>query len=344
MRFGSRVSPVSHNPDDDGDVVDRTLREVELSEAVGMDAVWLTEHYFSGECVYGDPLVFGAAVAAKTSRIKIGFAVVQMALHNPVRLAVQTALIDNLSHGRLIVGTGRGTSFNHYEYAGFGTTMEEGAEMLAEAEELLVKAWTGRELRFEGRYWQVSLPMLRPRPFQRPHPPMPRACITESSMREMGRVGRPILTGDLDNDAVRRRLESYRDAMAAAGFDEAAVDDAVDQSWLSKNLCVADSYEEAREIAYAAYIEDMHLIRDARRRYNPPEDGAQTSTSTDGYEEKFERLFILGTPSQVAEEVAEIRDAGVRNLMLENSFGGMTFDQVRRTLTRFGEEVAPLFR
>ena len=123
-----------------------------------------------------------------------------------------------------------------------------------------------------------------------------------------------------------------------------AIDDAVDQSWLSKNLCVADSYEEAREIAYNAYVEDMELIRDARIRYNPPEDGAQTSTSTDGYEEKFERLFILGTPSQVAEEVAAVRDAGVRNLMLENSFGGMTFDQVRRTLTRFGEEVAPLFR
>ena len=63
-------------------------------------------------------------------------------MHHPVRLAVQTALLDNLSHGRLIVGTGRGSAYNEYEYIGFGLGMEEGRDMLPEAEELLVKAWT----------------------------------------------------------------------------------------------------------------------------------------------------------------------------------------------------------
>ena len=343
MRFGSRMSPVSHNPGDDGEVIDRALREAELAEAVGMDTLWLTEHYFSGECAYADPLVFAAAVAARTSTIRIGFAVIQMALHNPVRLATQTALIDNLSRGRLIVGTGRGTAFNHYEYAGFGTTMEEGVNRLAEAEELLIKAWTGRDLRFEGRYWQVSLPMVRPRPYQKPHPPIARACLSESSIAEMARAGRPILTGGVDDDVVGQRLRGYRDAMAGAGFDEAAIDRACDQSWVSKNLCVADSYEEARETARDAYLRDMDLVRNARRLYNPPENGGHAPAAGESYEERFDSQFILGTPSQVADQVAALRDAGVRNLMLENSFGSMPFDQVRRTLTRFGEEVAPLF-
>ena len=332
---------MSHHPDSDGETIDRALREIELSEAVGMDAVWLTEHYFAGECAYADPLVFAAAVASRTNTIAIGFSVVQMALHNPVRLATQTALLDNLSRGRLIVGTGRGSAVNHYEYAGFGTTMEEGVERLAEAEELLVAAWTGRDVRFEGRYWQVFIPMIRPRPYQKPHPPLARACLSETSIAAMARAGRPILIGDADTDLVRQRLGSYRQAMDDAGLDETDAERAYDQSWVSKNICIADSYQEAREAAYETYRQDMELVRKSRRTYNPPDGASARDYDFDGM---FERLFILGTSSQVADQVAALRDAGARNLMMESSFGSMPFEQVQRTLTRFGEEVAPLFR
>jgi len=112
--------------------------------------------------------VFAAAVAMRTHRVRIGFAVVEMALHHPVRLAVQTALVDNLSRGRLIVGTGRGSAYNAYEYFGFGTTLAEGREMLPEAEELLIEAWTMDDVRHDGRYWQAIFPRLRPRPYQKP--------------------------------------------------------------------------------------------------------------------------------------------------------------------------------
>jgi alkanesulfonate monooxygenase SsuD/methylene tetrahydromethanopterin reductase-like flavin-dependent oxidoreductase (luciferase family) len=57
---------------------------------------------------------------ARAQHIKIGFAVVQMALHHPIRLAEQVALMDNLSQGRIIVGLGRGTAYNFYEYRGYG--------------------------------------------------------------------------------------------------------------------------------------------------------------------------------------------------------------------------------
>ena len=118
MRFGSFVFSISGDPKGDHQVIDNALREVELAEAIGLDAVWLTEHHFYGAVAYADPLVFGAAVAMKTQRVRIGFAVVELALHHPVRLAVQTALLDHLSQGRLIVGTGRGSAYNEYEYIG----------------------------------------------------------------------------------------------------------------------------------------------------------------------------------------------------------------------------------
>ena len=166
---------------------------MELAEQAGFDAAWLTEHHFDGAVAYADPVVFGAAVAMRTQRMKIGFAVLEMALHHPVRLAVQTSLLDHLSQGRLIVGTGRGSAYNEYEYIGFGITLDQGRDMLDEAEDLMVKAWTGEDVRHHGRYWHGEFPGLRPQPYQTPHPPLVRACISEPSVAEMAEIGRPIL-------------------------------------------------------------------------------------------------------------------------------------------------------
>ena len=265
MRFGQFLFPVSHTPGNDNAVIDNALSEVELAERLGFDTVWLTEHHFDGASAYADPLVFGAAVAARTRRIRIGFAVVEMAFHHPVRLAAQTALLDNLSHGRLIVGTGRGSAFNHYEYLGFGLTMEEGVERLPEAEELLVRSWTDEDLHFEGRYWNVKFPQLRPRPVQKPHPPLVRACISETSTMAMARIGRPILMGVQSMGTTRLRLEQYRDTMLEAGHDEGATERALDQCWVARNLMLADSYDEALEVAeYGVRARTQALPRGAR--------------------------------------------------------------------------------
>ena len=164
MRFGSFVFPVSHEPEKDSAVIDSTLDEILLAEQIDLHSVWLTEHHFDGAAAHADPLVLGAAVAARTERLKIGFAVVELAFHHPVRLAVQTALLDNLSHGRLIVGTGRGSAFNHYEYIGFGITMEDGLARLDEAEDLLVAAWTGGGPEAQGRALERRVPAVAPTP------------------------------------------------------------------------------------------------------------------------------------------------------------------------------------
>src|SRR5207244_6504817 len=104
-----------------------------FAESMGFDYLWLTEHNFTGECAYADPIPFAGALAARTSRARIGFAVIQMALHHPVRLAIQLALLDNLSRGRLEVGIGRGSSYNEYEYVGFGLRSDDSRERMAGA-------------------------------------------------------------------------------------------------------------------------------------------------------------------------------------------------------------------
>ena len=343
MRFGSFVFPVSHVPENDGAVIDRTLEEIELQESLGFDAAWLTEHHFDGACAFADPVVFGAAVAARTTRIKIGFAVVEMAFHHPVRLAAQTALLDNLSHGRLIFGVGRGSAFNTYEYIGFGIPMDEAEERLAEAEELIVKCWTTEDVRFEGKFWNVAFPMLRPRPYQRPHPPIVRACISERSTLAMARIGRPILMGIQSPRDVKSRLDAYRREMLAGGYDEFAVESSMDQTWVVRNLMVAPTASEAREIGEEGFRRERKHFRVARELYNPegfpPPDPSKPLPAG----EDFDVSFMFGTPSQVADQVQEMQGLGVRNLMLKLNTGEMDPSHVRRSIKLFGEQVMPKF-
>ena len=344
MRFGTFVFSISHDPSEDHQVIENTLREVELAEAIALDAVWLTEHHFDGAVAYADPLVFGAAVAMRTRRVRIGFAVVEMALHHPIRLAVQTSLLDNLSRGRLIVGTGRGSAYNEFEYLGFGTTMDEGRQRMAEAEDLLVKAWTGEDIEHKGKHWHLSFPRLRPPPYQKPHPPLVRACIGEASMLEMASIGRPVLIGVQTLDTLRQRLHRYTETMLKAGFEKEAVENALDQTWAQRALYVADSDEEALDVATMALKRYRHHLDEARRRYNPRGLPPRKPEAPPSPNEMVEHAFLAGTPKRVAAQVEALREAGVRNLLLNVNVGQMPPERVERSMKLFGEKVLPMFR
>ncbi len=343
MKFGSFIFPVSHNPENDSAVIDSTLAEIELQESLGFEAAWLTEHHFDGASAYVDPVVFGAAVAARTKRIKIGFAVVEMAFHHPVRLAAQTALLDNLSHGRLIFGVGRGSAFNTYEYLGFGIPMEEAEERLAEAEDLIVKSWTADNLTFEGKFWNVKFPALRPLPYQKPHPPIVRACISEGSTVAMAKIGRPILIGVQTSEDTASRLTTYKAEMLGAGFSEEQTENALDQTWVARNMFVADTESEARELAQQGFARERKHFREARELYNPEGFPPLDTSKPLPAGEDFDTSYIIGTASQVTDQVAELRDLGVRNLMLKINVGEMDTHAVQTAIKMFGESVMPKF-
>ncbi len=343
MRFGPFVLQVSPDPSLDSRIIDSSLKEAELADALGYDVIWLTEHYFGGDTVYADPVVFGAAVAARTSRIKIGFAVVQMAFHHPVKLAAQTALLDNLSHGRLIVGTGRGSAYNAYEYMGFGITIEEGRRRLDEAEDLLLKSWTEQDLDYRGDYWQVAFPIMRPRPYQKPHPPLVRACIGRESMLVMARAGRPVLMGVDSVEETADRLRLYRDTMLDAGFSESHVERCLDETWIRRSVYLADTTEQALEEAVPAFQAERNHISEARERFNPKEypDPIPTPPSISAMPEHY---LLAGSPKSVAESIAELRDLGARNVLLGMAPSDLPRDKVAKSMRLFAEKVSPLFR
>ena len=345
MKFSNFLFPESKTPDGDFAVIDESLREAELSEELGYDVIWLAEHHFDGGCAYVDPTTFAAAIAARTNRIKIGFAVAQMALHHPIRFAEQIALIDNISKGRMIVGVGRGTAYNFYEFRGFGINPDDAHEMLLEVEDILIKAWTTENYKHDGKYWQLELPVLRPQVYQKPHPPMIRACSGLESTLEMAREGRPFMMNLQSDQVTKERMDQYRAAMSEAGHSDETVARNVADSWVWRNIFVADTDAEAEAVGvpyFQGMREYLQLNRD--RMNTPAELEAQASRIVGSARDSLEHGLIVGSPETVCERLEKVNDIGVGGLIIHFRLGAMPYDAAANSLKLFAEKVAPNFR
>jgi alkanesulfonate monooxygenase SsuD/methylene tetrahydromethanopterin reductase-like flavin-dependent oxidoreductase (luciferase family) len=346
MKLSNFLFPDCREPERDGAVIDETLREAQLSDELGVDVIWLAEHHFDGICAYVDPITFAGALATSTRRCKIGFAVVQTALHHPIRLAEQLAILDNITKGRLIVGLGRGSSYNIYDYQGFGIDHHEAQTRLEEAEEVIRKAWTSGAFEHRGRYWHLSVPMLRPRPYTKPHPPLIRAASGEASLVKLARQGRPFLMNVQAMPVTRRRVALYCETMREAGFDEEKIARNLEQCWVWRNVFVAETDADADRVGVPAFqtmVESRaalrnRIYRETGMRIEVPASDLPTARAS------VEHGFICGSPPKVAEAITQIAELGVGGIIATFRLGPLSHEAATRSLTLFMQEVAPRLR
>jgi alkanesulfonate monooxygenase SsuD/methylene tetrahydromethanopterin reductase-like flavin-dependent oxidoreductase (luciferase family) len=354
MKFGWLTLAFSPSPDEDAIRIDEQIEQVCAAESFGFDDVWLTEHYFTGESVYNDALLFAAALTMRTTRIRIGFSVLQMPFHHPVRLAVQLSLLDNLSKGRIDVGIGKGTVYNEYEFVGHGLRSDDSRTRMAEAIEILERAWRETPLVYEGNYFNLRVPELRPRPVQQPGPPIWRSVISPASFTECGRLGIPILTARLPVERIKERWALYEAGIADGGHDESARERLLGQAALWRNVYVAESDAQAEDELSTLLLRTRAHMMHVRHAYNPVDfhiDPVMLNPWTNPAVSDAEALaFVLatgslfGSPARVREQVAALRGVGVRHLLCQTGFGDMSHEQNLLSMRRFGEQVMPAFR
>jgi alkanesulfonate monooxygenase SsuD/methylene tetrahydromethanopterin reductase-like flavin-dependent oxidoreductase (luciferase family) len=353
MQFGWLTLALSPSPDEDAIRIDDQIEQVCAAEALGFSDVWLTEHYFTGESVYNDALLFASALTQRTTRIRIGFAVIQMPFHHPVRLAVQLALLDNLSKGRIDVGIGKGTLYNEYEFVGHGMRSTDSRLRMTEAIDVLERAWRESPLVYEGKYFNLRVPELRPKPVQQPGPPLWRSVISPGSFAECGRLGIPILTARLPVERIKERWASYEAGLIEGGHDEKTREKLLSQAALWRNVHVAESDAQAEDEVSMLLLRTRAHMMHVRHDYNPADfhiDPVMLNPWTNPAVDDAEALkFILatgtlyGSPARVREQVAELRDVGVRHLLCQTGFGDMSHEQNLLSMRRFGEQVMPAF-
>jgi alkanesulfonate monooxygenase SsuD/methylene tetrahydromethanopterin reductase-like flavin-dependent oxidoreductase (luciferase family) len=335
MRVGVFLFHESREPSADDRVIGEAVAEARLAEDEGMDAVFLVEHHFDGNCAYVDPAVFASALAMATSRIKIGFAVLQTSLYHPLRMAEQISLIDNLSKGRLIVGLGRGSLVNTHEYSGYQIDPDSAQERFEEIEKILLQCWTQEKVVHAGKYWNFEIPMLRPRPYTKPYPQILRSVASEASLAAQARQGRPVLMAAATAPGAARNIEVYRAAARDAGLSANQIDHAIGQSWVARTVVLAPTDQEALEVGLP-YFEQMQTYRAAQ---STAFEASVAKTRASG------RLPVLcGSPESMLEDFTSLAATGVGGVFVRFRTGPMPADFSARALKLFMRDIAPLIR
>jgi alkanesulfonate monooxygenase SsuD/methylene tetrahydromethanopterin reductase-like flavin-dependent oxidoreductase (luciferase family) len=332
MRVGVFLFHESRDPSADDRVIHEAVREAKLAEDEGMDAVFLVEHHFDGNCAYVDPATFAAALAMATNRIKIGFAVLQTSLYHPLRMAEQISLIDNLSKGRLIVGLGRGSPVNTHEYTGYQIDPDSAQERFEEIEQILRQCWTNEKVVHSGKYWNFEIPMLRPRPYTKPYPQMLRSVASEASLAAQARLGRPVLMAAATAPGAARNVEIYRRAAREAGISADKIDHAVSQCWVARTVVLAPTDKEAIEVGLP-YFQQMQTYRAAQ------------STAFEAMVAKANAQpglpVLCGSPDSMLEDFTSLEKTGIGGVFVRFRTGPMPAEFSSRALKLFMKEIAP---
>ena len=159
--------------DDVPEAVDRyenMFQEVQLAEEVGFTHYFFIEHQNTHFGQIQSPMVFMAALAQRTSTIRFSQMVLATPFYHPMRFAMDTAMIDQLSRGRLEPGVGSGAA--RFETDRWNLPFSERRSRFPEFMEIVKKAWTEECVNYQGKYWQFDNAIALPRPYQKPHPPI----------------------------------------------------------------------------------------------------------------------------------------------------------------------------
>src|SRR3979490_478556 len=134
----------------EGDAFAQGFEQIDTAERCGLDVMWLAElHVDPARSVLASPMTIASAIAARTSRIKIGIAVQVLPLCHPLRIAEEAATVDQISNGRLIFGVGRSGLPRTYE--AYGIPYAESRDRFAETLEIIERAWSQPRFSFEGK-------------------------------------------------------------------------------------------------------------------------------------------------------------------------------------------------
>lgn len=334
----------------DAAMVTEQIELMEAAEELGFDSVWPAEHHFSEYGFCASPALSLAAIARRTTRLRLGTGVVVLPLHNPVRVAEDFAMLDNLSGGRVELGVGRG--YQPTEFAGFGVDQAHSREIFDEALEVIRRAWTCERFDFEGRWFRYHDLSVRPRPFQRPHPPIWLAALSEETYAKAGRLGTNLLCSPIFGGSLieaRARIERYREALEANGHDPATR-----EVGALVMVYVADTQERAREEFAGPVIWYFRTFG----KYVAPKLGQPPVPTYEWYTAlrdlvsavEWDQLLahgavICGEPDYVAERVAELREVvGVDHLLCWTRLGGLAPAKVARHMELMRDRVIPAVR
>jgi len=314
-----------------------TLELVRLAERVGFDSAWVSEHHGSSDGYLPSLLPMLAAFAAVTERIELGTGVILTPLHDPLRLAEDAAVVDQLSGGRLLLGIGNG--WREEEFRMFEASKAERGARTEETIEVLRRAWTGRRFSFEGRTLRYDRVKVTPGPARPGGPPILLGGYDRKAVIRAGRLADGYITDETGTDEIRSNLALVDREATGVGRDPRALSIVLLQNafaWREGDPWSLISEGVVQQLGtYEAWGNDADTPElDRLEPAVPSEDDLRLST-------------LAGPPDDVTRALlATIRAAGDHDvhLVVRLHYPGMDLETTARAVELFAADVLPALR
>ncbi len=335
------VPPDAYDRDAGAQAYRGMIERLKLVEALGFDWVSVSEHHYSPQRLTPAPIVSAAHLAAHSEKIKIAVLGPIVSQSNPVQVAEELSMLDNLMPGRLVVGMLRGITG---EYLTYGLNPAEARERTTEGMELVLRAWTELQpFGWQGRHYQFRTVAVWPRPTQQPHPPTYALGTSRESCEFAARHHLGLGASYAPFEVVAKATRYYRDACAQYGWQPTP-----EQIIYRANILMAETDEEARELheAQRRVRQSFPLrpgVRDALLQLDSRNVAGEARRPNVG---GVQPTNFVGGPDTVIEQIKRCRDevgAGVVDLMFQIP-GSSDLSFLTRSLELFGEKVLPSIR
>ncbi len=309
---------------------------VREAEVLGYDSVWVSEHHGSGDGYLPSLLPMLAAIAAITEHVRLGTGVILTPLHDPLQLAEDAAVVDNLSNGRLILGLGLG--WREEEFRMFGVTEHKVARHL-ETVDILRKAFTGERFSHQGEAYRYEDVLITPPPARPGGPPIYLGGFEEQVIRRAGALGDGYIRSRSSLESAREALRWAEDGGREVGKDP----EEFGFAWLQNAFAWKDG--DAWEVVRAGVAHHLGTYAGWNQGADTPGRGFESVPPPD---EVLQQVTPHGTPAEVVHALRPIVDSfGGRkefHLIVRLAYPGMDDDTARRAVQVFGSEVIPALK
>ncbi len=338
----TRIAPRHH-----ANLYQEMIEDCQYAEELGFHSLWLTEHHFWYDGYCPSLLVGLGALAAATKRIKIASGLVLLPMHDPIRVAEQAAIVDQLSGGRLILGFGNG--YRDVEFDGLALRRRDRGARLSEQFSILKSAWTQESFSFSGKHFNYRNVSVTPKPLQQPHP----MVMVGSSPAYALAVKRAakygfslLLPPTLSPESAREGIKIWKEAAREAGHDpEKMIAEKRARMGLCYDVWVDESNTKAEKILsnlrylYREQLGGWRFLVDAE---NKPI-GFDRPKILDQTVDQVVSGAAVGSPAKVIRELKQYEEAGIDLFCARVRWDSTPRPDLHRCIRLLANEVAPAF-
>ncbi|MBM4442657.1 MAG: LLM class flavin-dependent oxidoreductase [Candidatus Rokubacteria bacterium] len=340
INFGTFLLMQSPSARPSQEIYDRAVEIAQASESLGFGNIWLAEHHFSTYGYLARPAQLATYLAAKTTKIRVGTAVIVVPLHHPLIVAEEIATLDLLAKGRVDIGLGRG--YQYYEFERLGLELDSARGRWEESVDVILKAFSGKPFSYDGKFFKIPETSIFPLPYQQPHPPIWVTAQSPDSIDAAVRRGFNVLTGGFGVSI--ERLAEFRKL-----FDKVVAETPgkAPQIGVQRAVYVTDNDADARAAAEEARW-NMRVTLSLRNHYEKVEQGRAIpvpAPNEPDLDDLMERYLVVGTPATVIRQLRRVKElVGISHFNCSFWFGDLDQTRVLRSMELFAREVMPAFR